>query len=649
MRTPTAQESLAASATKIQPFTGQGTPRWRRVLLRVLLGANPSPRWERPALTALLVLTTLLYTLGLDINGWANSYYSAAVMAGSQDWTAFFYGSSDPGNAITVDKPPVSLWVMSITVRLFGLNSWSLLVPQALMGVLTVFVMYKLVRMRFGAATGLLAATLMAVTPVSTVMFRYNNPDALLILLMVGIAFSALKSIDREQPKWIVLAGALVGAGFLTKQLQIGLILPALIVTYLVFARTTWPKRFIHLTLAGFAAIVVSGSWLLAVQLSDSTERPFIGGSRNNSAIELALGYNGLGRLTGEDASRTLSGPTATLAQNPDPGFHRFLQPQLSGQFGWFIPFAVVGLAITVWYLCKRHNLKATNALLLFSSIWFVTATTVVAYMSGILHPYYSLTSVPPMCCLASIGLIFLTRRHRQRWSRAITAVTLAGSLVVAFITAVRSTVDFPFLPLVIAMVGGLTLAFQLLPPPTQFISRVSFWSLTATLLLGPVLWSINTAASPHVGAGVIAGPSILGVRSDHPARNHLSPDLPDSVAVVMFGDTLPPDIVRRARDAAEHLTWAAATVGSETAANLQLDSGRAVLPVGGFDGTDPYPTLEDFQLWVNEGRVGALVLKNLPPLTLAGRGESARIVEWVRSHYVVEVIEGTEFYDLTR
>lgn len=645
MRTPAALASTSASATRMQSSAAKGTSRWRRVLL----GADPSPQWERPALAALLVLTTLLYMWGLNINGWANSYYSAAVMAGAQDWTAFFYGSSDPGNAITVDKPPLSLWVMSLSVRLLGLSSWSLLLPQALMGVLTVFLLYKLVRARFGAATGLLAATLMAVTPVSTVMFRYNNPDALLILLMVGIAFSALKAIDREEPKWIVLAGTLVGAGFLTKQLQIGLILPALIVTYLVFARTTWPKRFLHLTLAGFAAIVLSGSWLLAVQLSDSTKRPFIGGSRNNSAVELALGYNGLDRLTGEDATRTLSGATAALAEKFDAGFHRFLQPQFSGQFGWFIPFAVVGLAVAGWYLLNRPKIVTKNALLLFASVWLFTAATVLAYMSGIVHPYYSLIAVPPICCLASIGIIFLTRRHRQGGFRAITAVTLAASLFMAFITAVRSTADFPFLPLVIAVLGGITLAFQLLPPPTLLISRISLWSLTATLLLGPILWSVNTAASPHIGAGVIAGPSILGIRSDHPDRDQLSPDLPASFVAVMFGDIPPPGVVQRARQTAKPVTWAAAAIGSETAANLQLESGRAILPVGGFDGTDPYPTLEDFQGWVKGGRVGALVLKNLPPLTLEGRGESARIVEWVRSHYVVEVIEGTEIYDLTR
>ena len=265
--------------------------------------ALASPRWERPALLGLLAATAVLYCWGLDLNGWANSYYSAAVMAGAQDWTAFFYGSSDPANAITVDKPPMSIWVMALSVRLFGLNSWSILLPQAAMGVLTVYLLYILVRRYLGVSAALLAAAFMAVTPVSTVMFRYNNPDALLVLIMVASALAVATAIDRQRPWLVILAGALIGAGFLTKQLQIGLILPALVITYLAFARTTWQRRILHLVFAALAAAVVGGSWLVAVQAADPATRPFIGGSRTNSALELALGYNGLQRLTGEDSA----------------------------------------------------------------------------------------------------------------------------------------------------------------------------------------------------------------------------------------------------------------------------------------------------------------------------------------------------------
>lgn len=611
------------------------------------MSSSPMPWWERPSVFVLLLVTAVLYTWGLDINGWANSYYSAAAMAGAQDWTAFFYGSSDSGNAITVDKPPLSLWVMSISVRLFGLNSWSLLVPQALMGILTVWLLYKTVRARFGTTTGLLAATFMAVTPVSTVMFRYNNPDALLTLLMVAIAYSLLQAIDRQRGLWLVWGGALVGAGFLTKQLQIGLVLPAFIVTYLVFARNGWPAKLGNLLMSGIGAIVIAGSWLLAVQLSDPSSRPFIGGSRNNNALELALGYNGLDRLTGTDASRTMTGSAAALAEKFDPGFQRFLQPQFSGQFGWFIPFALVGLFVAIWYLRNRPTMVAKHALLVFSAIWFGTSTTVLAYMSGIVHPYYSLTAAPPLSAMAAIGLVFLARRLRRARFRIMMSLTMLAYLLFTSITAFSSTADFSFLPSVIAGAGGLTIALLLVPPPNRLLSRITVCSLVGTILLSPALWSINTVASPHVGTGVIGGPSIRGIRGDSPDLKNRYPDLPDSFTAVMFGDVAPLGVVRHIQATSGSITWAAATVGSESAANLQLESGRGILPLGGFDGTDPYPTLEKFQQLVQDQRVGALTLQNLPPLVLEGKGEAARIVDWVRSHFEAEYVDGAELYVL--
>lgn len=644
MKSPAVQDSTASAAIRKPQISSQKLSIWRRILI----SPSPLPAWERPALLALLSLSALLYVWGLDINGWANSYYSAAAMAGSQDWTAFFYGSSDPGNAITVDKPPLSLWVMSMSVRLFGLNSWSLLLPQAFMGVTTVFLLYKIVRRRFGAPTGLLAAAFVAVTPVSTVMFRYNNPDALLILLMVAIALFLLRAIEREQMRWLILAGALLGMGFLTKQLQIGLILPALVVTYFIFARTTWPKRLLHLTVAGLAAILVGGSWLLAVQSVDPSDRPFIGGSRNNSSIELALGYNGLDRLTGADASRTLSNSVGALDEKLEPGFHRFLQPQFSGQFGWFLPFAIVGLYIAIWYVLRRPNQPIKRALLLFSSIWFLTAATVLAYMSGIVHPYYSLVAVPPMCILASIGLLSLASRLDQKLRYRVTmAATTAGCLAIAIGSAIRSTADFPFLPIILAVAGGSVIALLLLRSPNFVTSRISFWSLITVVLIGPIIWSVNTAASPHSGSGVIAGPSILGIRTDHPDRKEIPSYLTEDFLAVMFGDIPPPEIVERTRSTSESVTWPAASVGSATAANLQLVSGRAVLAIGGFDGTDPYPTLEQFQGLVREGLVSTLVLENLPPLTLEGKGESAKIVEWARTNFQAESVAGVDVFQL--
>jgi 4-amino-4-deoxy-L-arabinose transferase-like glycosyltransferase len=608
-----------------------------------LRGPAGSPVWERPALLALLSLTTLLYAWGLDRNGWANSYYSAAAMSGSLDWTAFFFGSSDPGNAITVDKPPLSIWVMSLSVRVFGLNSWSLLLPQSLMGVATVYLLYRMVQKRFDAATGLLAGTFMAVIPVSTVIFRYNNPDALLTLLMVGIAFLTLESIVRGQLRWLLLAGVLTGAAILTKQLQVLLLLPAIAMAYIVFAPAPALKRVLHLCAALAAAAVAGGWWFLVVQLTNPSSRPFIGGSRENSAIELTMGYNGLDRLTGEDASRTNAGGAVWGAEKLEAGFGRFLQPQFSGQSGWLLPLAVAGLCIGAWFLWRRQGQPAARALLLICGVWFACAATVLAFMSGIVHPYYVLTATPPVCALAAVALTCFLRHRQSGRIRAFTAVSLTASMIFAQVTAVRSTEEFPVLPAALLLVWGVAIAGMLVPTPHPAAARATAVLLVCTLLLGPLLWSLNTLLNPHAGAGVVAGPAIMGIRTDD--RQRASPDMPPSLIAVMYGDLAAPELMERVRQAPSSRTWATAVVGSETAANYQLESGRAVLPLGGFDGTDPYPTLEQFQVLVREGRVASVIIQNLPPLPLEGRGESARIIEWVRGTFTPERIAGADYF----
>jgi len=214
--------------------TGPGIPARRPRLAALVQGRPGEPRWARPALLALLVLTAALYTIGLSRNGWANDFYAAAVQAGTRSWKAFFFGSLDAGNFITVDKTPASLWVMELSARAFGLNSWSLLLPQAAEGVATVALLYATVRRWHGPAAGLIAGTVAALTPVAVLMFRFNNPDALLVLLMTGAAYATTRAIESGRTRWLMLTGALLGFAFLTKMLQGFLVVPAFALAYLV-------------------------------------------------------------------------------------------------------------------------------------------------------------------------------------------------------------------------------------------------------------------------------------------------------------------------------------------------------------------------------------------------------------------------------
>ncbi|MBT2477897.1 glycosyltransferase family 39 protein, partial [Streptomyces sp. ISL-94] len=233
------------------------------------------PRWERPALAGLLIATAALLLWDLGSSGYANSFYSAAVQAGSESWKAFFFGSSDAGNSITVDKPPAALWPMMLSVRLFGLGSWQILVPQALMGVATTAVLYAAVRRHFGPGAALLGGAAFALTPVAALMFRFNNPDALLTLLLTVTVYCLLRALDGAHTRWLVGAGGAVGFAFLTKTLQAFVILPPLTVLYAVCAPTRLRRRLGQLLLAGLAMVLAGGWWVAIVELWPAASRPY--------------------------------------------------------------------------------------------------------------------------------------------------------------------------------------------------------------------------------------------------------------------------------------------------------------------------------------------------------------------------------------
>ena len=276
------------------------------------------PAWVRPSVIALLVLTGFLYIWGLNKSGWANAFYSAAAQAGSESWKAFFFGSSDAANSITVDKTPAALWFMSLSVRMFGVNSWSILVPEALMGVASVGLLYATVKRWFGPAAGLIAGATLALTPIAVLMFRFNNPDALLVLMMVAGAWATTRAIENGSTKWLMLAGAFVGFGFLAKMLQALLVVPAFALAYLIAGPPRLGKRIGQLLISGLALVVSAGWYIAIVELVPAADRPYIGGSQNNSLLELALGYNGLGRLSGDETGSV--GVAAEAAGGARPG-----------------------------------------------------------------------------------------------------------------------------------------------------------------------------------------------------------------------------------------------------------------------------------------------------------------------------------------
>ncbi|TMF92802.1 MAG: phospholipid carrier-dependent glycosyltransferase, partial [Chloroflexi bacterium] len=371
------------------------------------------PAWERPAFLGLLGATAVLYLWNLAASGWANAYYSAAVLAGTKSWAAFFFGSLDASNFITVDKAPGSLWVMEIAARLFGFNAWTVLAPQALEGVATVAIVFLAVRRWFGPAAGLLAGGVVALTPVAGLIFRFNNPDALLVLLLTAAVYATLRAIEGGRTRWLILAGALVGFGFLAKELQAFVILPVLGAVYLFAGPPALGRRITQSLLALLTMIVACGWWVAAVELFPSASRPYIGGSQNNDLLSLIFGYNGFGRLTGNE-SGSVGGFGALGSRWGLTGWDRLFNAQFGGQISWLIPAAIIFLGVGLLLTWRRPRTDIVRAAFLTWGGVLLLTGAVFSFAQGIIHPYYTVALAPAISALVGMGAVFLWARRSE-------------------------------------------------------------------------------------------------------------------------------------------------------------------------------------------------------------------------------------------
>lgn len=623
-----------------------------------LSGPPDQPRWARPGLLVLLVATAFLYLWGLSASGWANDFYAAAVQAGTQSWKALLFGSLDSGNAITVDKPPAALWVMGLSGRLLGFGSFSLLLPQALMGVASVGLLYGAVRRWSGPAAGLIAGAALASTPVAALMFRFDNPDALLVLLLVAAAYCTVRATEKGSGRWLASAGVAVGFGFLTKMMQAFLVLPALGLVFLVAAPIALRARILKL-LGAVVALVISGGWFVAlVSLWPADSRPYIGGSTDNSLLELALGYNGLGRVMGGEGNGGGGGPGGggNTGFGGSTGITRLFGDSMGTEISWLLPAALIGLVAGLWFTRRTPRIGRIRASLILWGGWLLVTGVVFSFMQGTIHPYYTVALAPAIAALVGIAVVELWRGREFAVARAALGLMSAATGVWNFVLLDRTPDWYPALRWIV-LIGSIVIA-AVLVVGAHALGRMTVIVAAAALLFGfagTSAYALETAATPHSGSIPTSGPdSGHGMGGFGGATNAQPPASADSTGTRdggpgggNSGNTALRELLKSANN-----RWAAATVGSQSAGSLELSTGTAIMAIGGFTGSDNSPTLAQFQDYVKNGDIHYFFAGAGPGGrggSGGGSGSASEITSWVESHYTAITVGGTTVYDLTR
>jgi 4-amino-4-deoxy-L-arabinose transferase-like glycosyltransferase len=625
------------------------------------------PTWARPALIALLVCTAVAYLWDLKASGDANSFYAAAVQAGTKSWKAMFFGSIDSSNFITVDKPPASLWVMEISGRVFGFSSLSMLVPQVLEGVAAVALLYAAVKRWFGAGAGLAAGALLAITPVAALMFRFNNPDALLVLLLVAGAYCLVRAVEGASTRWVLAVGTMIGFAFLAKMMQAFLVLPAFGLVYMVAAPTTLRRRLWQM-LAGAAAIVVScGWWVAIVALWPVGSRPMIDGSPDNNIFNLIFGYNGLGRIFGASGpggggggGANFSGPTGAL---------RLFDSEMGAQASWLLPAALIALATGLWLSRRAPRTDRTRAALLLWGGWLLVSGVVFSFGSGVIHTYYTVALVPAIAALVAITGSLLWRERHTVLARCVAAFTVLGTASWSWVLLDRTPQWESWMRVLIPVSAAIAVCGLLGAPALRRLGRrggrasvtVAVAAAVVACLAGPVAYSAQTVTTAHTGSTPSAGPGssmgagglggapggkgfggVRGVRGaggaglpggarglSGGAKVGVAPNASLSAthtgSVQLFGSSrsssgkvggagaggagqmtsVSATLEKALESDAGHYRWVAAVSGSQTAASLELATGgEPVMAIGGFNNEGGRLTLAAFERYVRAGEI---------------------------------------------
>ena len=605
---------------------------------------------EKWTLPVLLLATGALYLFGALHNGMANSYYAAAVQAASQDWTAWLFGSLDAANYVSVDKPPLATMLMGLSARLFGFSSFSMLLPSVL-----------------------------AFTPVAALMFGFNNPDAILTLMLTASGYAFLRSLEGKLPLlWLGLAALFTGLAFNTKMLQGLMVLPAMALVYLVFARPPIVTRLLHVMFAGVITTMSTLWWNVLVWLTPAGSRPWVGSTNDNNIWSLIFGYNGLGRLLGGHGGgggpgggtppsggiggtttlQTAGSTTQTMADGAgmmpggmgggpggghgpggtgfggQTGIFRIFNNDFGPNIAWLLVLALAGGGLMLWILRKTPRTNRGRAAVIFWMLWLLIHIVIFSMTSGVIHPYYVVVMAPAVAAFVGISLPFLWGAYTRRKPYAWLLPVLVGVTVAIAVIILGYAGTMTWLMWIVGLLGltGMIGLLVNLYAPRRWLQNLAIITAIAACTLAPTVYTLATVNVAHTGSIPTAGPISTAMRGSNNETSQADSQLVQYLLQHQHG-----------------AAWLVAVASANESAAIQLTSGQPVMAVGGFNGSDTPLTLEQFKQLVKEGKVNYYAVSSHGHGRGPGGGNN-EITAWVKQTGTVVNYGGSDvtLYELS-
>ena len=615
--------------------------------------------WHRLALVGVMLISLFMNFYQLGQNGFGNLYYAAGVRSMLDNLHNFFFVSFDPGGFVTLDKPPLGFWLQVVSAKFFGFTPFSMFLPQALAGVLSVLLLYHLVRRHFGVAAGLLAALALAISPISVLTNRNNTIDSTLVLVMLLGAWTVMRAAETGKLRWLLLTAALVGLGFNIKMLEAYLVVPAYGLLYLLAApRRIW-VRIGQLALAALLMLTISLSWAVAVDLTPAASRPYVGSSQNNSEISLALGYNGVQRLLGHfgfggrnsgsangnttrpfppagtggsgQPPQGMSGNGGGMFNTGNPGLLRLFNEPLGGQIVWLLPMALLGMLALAWQRRPRFREDKQQQSLILWGTWLLTMAVFFS-VASFFHQYYLSTLAPAICALFGIGVVVMWQDYRRSSHNKSGSYKRGWLLPLALLLTALEQIHIvvsdptwgtwliPLIAIPCTLVAMVLFAARLIPH-LQLNTRVLVTALCLGLLalvLTSAVWSVIPVLANEASGLPVAGPS--GQSFGGPGGGSGTVDS----KLISY--------LEAHRDGAKYLV---ATASSNEADSIILATNQPVMALGGFSGSDPILTTAQLAALVKNGTVRFFLLNSGRGFGGGPGGQSA-LTTWVKQHCTI-------------